>query len=179
MALKSAIFKAQLNIADMDRHVYGDFPLTIAQHPSETGQRMMLRLVAFALHADEQLTFGRGISTDDEPDVWQKTLSGEIELWIELGTPDVSRLRKACGRAREVILYGYGDRALPVWWEKNRGELARFTNLQVYSIDDETCQALGELAAPGMDLQCTIEDGEAWLSNAQERVHIVPLGLGA
>lgn len=174
MALKSTIYKAQLNVADMDRHVYGDFPLTLARHPSETDERMMLRLLAFALHADEQLEFGRGISTDDEPDLWRKSLSGEIEQWIELGTPDASRLRKACGRAGQVLLYGYGDRALPVWWGKNKQELARFSNLQVYSITDETCQALGEMAAQTMDLQCSIEDGEAWLSDSLRRVHIAP-----
>ena len=94
MALKSTIFKMDLNVADLDRQVYGDFPLTLARHPSETDERMMLRVLAFALHAGDQLTFGRGISTDDEPDLWQKDLTGTIELWVDLGAPDPDRLRK-------------------------------------------------------------------------------------
>src|SRR6056297_2009370 len=108
MALKATIFKAALNIADMDRHYYGDHQLTLAQHPSETAERLMVRLLAFALNASETLTFTKGISTDDEPDLWQKSLSDDIELWIELGLPNESRLRKACGRAQRVIVYAYG-----------------------------------------------------------------------
>ena len=111
MALKSTIYKAKLNVTDMDRQVYQEFPLTIACHPSETEARMMLRILAFALHADERLEFGRGISTDSEPDLWQKSLSDDVELWIDLGTPDESRLRKASGRAERVKLFVYGDRS--------------------------------------------------------------------
>jgi uncharacterized protein YaeQ len=85
MAIKSSIYKAQLSVTDMDRHVYDAFSLTIACHPSETEARMMLRIVSFAMHADPQLVFGRGISTDNEPDLWQRSLSNDIELWIDLG----------------------------------------------------------------------------------------------
>ena len=113
MALKSTIFKVALNVADMVRHVYGDFSLTIARHPSETDERMMLRVIVFAPHAHERLEFGKGISTDDEPDLWLRTLSNEIDLWVELGTPNERRLRKACGRSAEVILYCYGGRNTP------------------------------------------------------------------
>jgi uncharacterized protein YaeQ len=174
MALKSTIFKAALNIADMDRQVYGDYPLTLARHPSETDERMMLRLLAFALHADAALTFGKGISTNDEPDLWRKDLSGDIELWIELGTPEPGRLRKACGRSQEVALYCYGGRGVEIWWEKNRAELARCKNLQVYNIDSAASQQLADMAATGMDIQCTIEGGEAWLSSGQHSVNIRP-----
>ena len=170
MALKSKIFKAALNVADMDRHVYGDFQLTIARHPSETDERMMLRVLAFALNAGEQLEFGRGISTNDEPDLWEKTLDGDIALWIELGTPDTSRLRKACGRAREVKLYCYGERSAAIWWQKSAADLQRFTNLQVVMIADEAVTGLATMARAGMDLQCTIEDGEAWMSDAEQRI---------
>ena len=167
MALKSTIFKAALNVADLDRHYYQDFNLTIARHPSETDERMMLRLVAFALHAHEHLEFGKGISTDDEPDLWQKSLSGDIELWIELGTPEESRLRKACGRADRVILYGYGGRSVPIWWEKNAAALRRKDNLQIFSVDADTSEQLAQLAAASMQLQCTIQDGEVMLTSTQ------------
>ena len=174
MALKSAVYKFDLNVADLDRQVYGDFPLTVARHPSETETRMMLRVLAFALNAAGDLEFGRGISTDDEPDLWRRSLTGEVELWIELGTPDPDRLRKACGRAREVVLYCYGDRATPVWLEKHARALARLDRLRVFQIDDVSAAALAGLAESGAQLQCTIESGEAWVSGAGGSVHVVP-----
>ncbi|OZG71786.1 hypothetical protein BTA51_19340 [Hahella sp. CCB-MM4] len=166
MALKSTIFKATLHIADMDRNVYGDFPLTVARHPSETDERMMLRLAVFALFADERLQFTKGLSTQDEPDLWTKSLSDEIELWIDLGLPEESRIRKACGRADQVVIVAYGDRATPVWWQKNQKDLVRFDNLRIYSIDQETLASMAVMAARTMDLQCTIQDGQLWLSDA-------------
>jgi uncharacterized protein YaeQ len=118
MALKATIFKAELSVADIDRGVYGDHTLTIARHPSETDERMMVRLLAFALHADERLEFGRGLSAEDEPDLVRRDLTGTLEQWIDVGLPDEREVRKACGRAREVIVYAYGGRAVPLWWDK-------------------------------------------------------------
>ncbi|EAW41438.1 hypothetical protein MGP2080_01901 [marine gamma proteobacterium HTCC2080] len=158
MAIKSSIYKAKLNVTDMDRHVYQEYPLTIACHPSETEARMMLRVVAFALHAHERLEFGRGISTDNEPDLWQKSLSDDIELWIDLGTPDESRIRKASGRAHRVVLYVYGDRSVPVWWAKQATLLARFSNLRVVQISDQSLSTLSAFAGPNMSLQSVMED---------------------
>src|SRR5258708_39391271 len=107
MALKATIFKAELHIADMERGYYQDHSLTVARHPSETDERMMVRLLAFALNADATLAFGAGLSTDDEPDLWRKDLTGSIETWIDVGLPDEKRIRKACGRAAEVLVYSY------------------------------------------------------------------------
>lgn len=177
MALKSTVYRFDLNVADLDRQVYGDFPLTLARHPSETEARMMLRLLAFALHASRDLEFGRGISTDDEPDLWRKDLTGEVELWIELGTPDPERLRKACGRAGEVVLYCYGDRAAPVWWDKHEGALQRFDKLRIFQVDDASCDALAELVRGGQPIQCTIEGGEAWVSSGETNLHVAPHSL--
>lgn len=174
MALKSTIFKLDLNVADLDRQFYADFPLTLARHPSETDERMMLRVLAFALHASETLEFGRGISTDDEPDLWQKDLTGCIETWIELGTPDPDRLRKACSRSRRVILYAYGDRAAPVWWQKHGPSLARFRHLEVWQIPDSSARALAAMARSGLALQCTLSGGEVWLTGAGEAVTVQP-----
>lgn len=177
MALKATIFKATLNIADMDRHYYADHQLTVAQHPSETEERLMVRLLAFALNASETLAFTKGISTDDEPDLWQKSLSDDIELWIELGLPDESRLRKACGRADQVILYTYGGRAVPLWWEKVQNKVSRFDNLTIVDLPPEETAALGKMADRNMSLQFTVQDGEVGVGNESDRITITPSTL--
>ena len=150
----------------MDRNVYADFNLTLARHPSETDERMMLRLLAFVLHAHEYLEFGRGISTEDEPDLWLKSLSGDIEIWIELGTPTGKRLRKACGRAKEVVLYCYGGRSVPIWWEKHKARLQRLDNLSVYLVPVESSSSLAALASTNMTLQWSVQDAELAVSTA-------------
>jgi len=174
MALKATVFKATLNIADMDRHYYADHHLTIARHPSETDERMMIRLLAFVFHADEHLEFTRGLSTDDEPELWQKSLSGEIELWIELGLPDESRLRKACNRARQVVLYTYGGRAASLWWEKHHNKLTRSNNLTVIDLPQDSTEALAALAERTMNLQCTIQDGDVGIGDANSLINLTP-----
>ncbi|HKK22067.1 MAG TPA: YaeQ family protein, partial [Pseudohaliea sp.] len=136
MALKATVARLTLQLADLDRQLYRDFPLTLARHPSETEARMMLRVLVFAFHADEKLEFGRGISTDDEPDLWLRNLDGTIDRWVELGTPEPERLKKACGRAERVLLYSYGDRAVPVWWSRHGPALERLRRLTVWQVPD-------------------------------------------
>ena len=148
MALKATIFKAQLGIADMDRPYYGDHAVTVARHPSETDERMLVRLIAFALHADDALAFGKGLSVDDEPDLWRRDLTGAIELWIDVGLPDEKRIRKACGRAAEVYVYSYGARGADLWWTQNAGALERLRNLTVIGLRYESSAALAQLADP-------------------------------
>ncbi|MCL2656246.1 MAG: YaeQ family protein [Betaproteobacteria bacterium] len=175
MALKSTIFKATLQISDLDRHYYAEHALTIARHPSETDERMMVRLAAFALNASERLEFGKGLSTDDEPDLWQRDLTGAIETWIEVGLPDERRLRKASGRAAAVKLYAYGGRAAEVWWDNNARELNKLDKLSAFFLDAETTSALTALAERTMQLQAMLQDGELWLSAADGRaVKIAP-----
>lgn len=170
MALKATIFKADLNISDMDRGYYASHALTIARHPSENDERMMLRIAAFALHADEQLSFTKGLCADDEPEVWRKNYADEIELWIDLGEPDEKRLRKACGRADQVWLYCYGGRASEIWWQGMQGKASRFSNLTVVSIPPDTLQQLTTLTERSMQLQATIQDGQMWLSSGERSV---------
>lgn len=160
MAPKSTVYKAELQLSDMDRQYYATHALTLAQHPSETDERLMVRLLAFALHADDALEFGRGLSSEDEPDLWRRSLSGEIELWIDLGQPDASRIRKACGRAREVVVVNYGGRSADIWWEKNHAALSRIGNLTVLDIGGATVAALGALARRTMRLQAMVQDGQ-------------------
>jgi uncharacterized protein YaeQ len=174
MALKATIYKAELQISDMDRQYYAEHELTLALHPSETEERMMVRLLAFALHAHERLEFGRGLSTDDEPDLWRKSLTGEIEQWIEVGQPDEQRIRKACGRARQVIVITYSGRAADTWWEKIADSLARAKNLTVINIPAATAQALAALADRNMQLQCLIQDGQAQWMSARASLSVEP-----
>lgn len=171
MALKATIFKADLQIADMDRHYYADHALTIARHPSETDERMMVRLLAFALHAHEALSFGKGLSTDDEPDLWQKDLTGAIDLWIEVGQPDEKRLLKACGRAVQVVVYSYNS-ASHIWWNQTAGKVERARNLRVLKLSADASAALGRLAQRTMQLQCTIQDGQVWMSSGDQSVQL-------
>jgi uncharacterized protein YaeQ len=163
MAANATVFRAELQVSDMDRNYYATHALTLARHPSETDERLMVRLLAFALHADERLEFARGAASDDEPDLWLRSRSGEIELWIDVGQPDESRVRKACGRAGEVVVLNYHGRSADLWWEKVRPALSRFGNLTVIDIDAATMAELAALTDRGMRLQCMIQDGQAEL----------------
>lgn len=172
MALKATIFKAELVISDMDRNYYHTHVLTLARHPSETDERMMVRLLAFALHANEALQFTKGLSTDDEPDLWQKDLGGDIELWIDLGQPEEKRIRKACARASSVVIYCYSGNAADIWWQQNQHKLERFDNLEVIAISADTSAQLASLSQRSMRLQCTIQDGGVWLGDDKQTVEV-------
>lgn len=172
MASNAIIYKAAIEISDMDRHYYQNHTVTLARHPSETDERMMVRLLAFALHAHEELSFGRGVGTEGEPALWQKDLTGAIDLWIEVGQPDEKLLRQACGRARQVVVYSYGGRSADLWWEKNSATLERLNNLAVTNLPLNGCRALAQLAQPSMTLPCTIQEGQIWMGEGDGTVHI-------
>jgi uncharacterized protein YaeQ len=156
----------------MDRGYYGDHNLTIARHPSETDERMMARVLAFALHAGERLSFTKGLSADDEPDLWQKSLTGEVEVWVDVGLPDERRLRKACRKAKQVYVYAYGGRGVTSWWQKLAAPARELDNLQVLNLPFEASQALAELAARTMVLQCTVQEGQVWFGTGDKSVFI-------
>jgi uncharacterized protein YaeQ len=171
MALKSTIYKVDLQVADMDRHHYADYPLTIACHPSETAERMMVRVVAFALNAHHRLAFGRGLSDVEEPDLIRRDLTGSIEQWIEVGQPDERAILKACGKSGEVLVYAYAP-ATPVWWRQIGPKLARARNLKVWAIDPEAARELARLTERTMRLQCTIQDAEVWVRDEDSQVQV-------
>ena len=177
MAIKATVYKAQLQIADMERHYYQDHALTLAQHPSETDERLMVRLLAFSLHADEALEFGQGMTDDEEADLWRKDLTGAIELWIDVGLPDERLIRKACGRADQVVVYAYGGRTADMWFDQNRALLNRQKNLTIIQLPAENTQALAKMIQRTMSLQCTIQDGQVWLSNGDSSVQIERIPL--
>jgi uncharacterized protein YaeQ len=182
MALKSTIFKAQLQLADIDHGHYADHALTLARHPSETDERMMVRLAAYALHAhavqalcqgDGTLAFGAGLSDPDDPDLHLTDYTGRKRLWIEVGQPDDKPLARACSRADAVLVYAFSP-AAEVWWRGIESRLARLPRLQVWRLPSEATQALAALAARSMQLQATLMEGVLTLADATHDVALEP-----
>ncbi len=174
MALTATIRKAELQISDMDRGYYATHNLTLAQHPSETDERLMVRLLAFALNAGDRLGFGRGLSTEDEPVLWEHDYTGDILQWIDLGRPDESRLRKASNRSRQVQGVNYGGNASEIWWGKQGKGLARFDNLSVVDLDGAFVELWGQQIQRAMRWSVLIQDGEVQLLNDQMQLDVIP-----
>lgn len=184
MALNSTIYKIQIQLSDLDNNVYGQYPLTIAKHPSETEERLMVRLVAFALYAHRQsisvqttdaLSFARGLSEDNEPDLWQKDLTGVINLWIDVGLPNEKEVRKACGRAKGVVVVLYGGRMAQMWWENNQKYFEKCPNLSIINMPDT--KALAKLAQRNLELGITVQDGHLLISDDADCLELKPIIL--
>ncbi len=180
MALKSTIFKASLAVADIDHNYYADHALTLARHPSENDERMMVRLIALALNAyklqsvcdgDGVLGFGAGLSNPDDPDVSLRDFTGRTRVWIEVGQPEEKPLQKACGKADEVLLYCFSH-AAGIWWKGIETKLVRLQNLSVWRIPSETSQAVATLAQRSMQLQATIQEGALMLGDGKNSIDI-------
>lgn len=173
MALKATIYKASLQISDLERGYYATHALTLARHPSETDERMMVRMLGFALYAGEGMAFGKGLCVDDEPDVWLRDLTGAVQLWLDVGQPDEKWVRKACGRSDRVVILCYG-RASDIWWQGVRDKLLKLDKLTVWQLAPEATAALAQLTARTMNLSCTVQDGQVWFSNGEASVLIEP-----
>jgi uncharacterized protein YaeQ len=174
MALKSTVCKVELAIADIERGYYHDHALTLARHPSETDERMMVRVLAFALFAHEALQFGRGLAAEDEPDLVRSDLTGSILHWIDVGLPDERDVRKACGRADQVDVLAYGGRAAELWWQGVHARLERQDRLAVHEVPQDASRALAQLAARSMRLQATLQEGSILITDG---THSVPVEL--
>lgn len=175
MAQKSTVYKVELSVSDMDRHYYETHKLTVAKHPSETDERLMVRILAFALNAHEHLEMTKGLSTDDEPDIWQKSLSGMLELSVLLGLPSEKVVRQTCGKADKVIVYTYGGRTAEIWWDKTKNSTTRFGNLQVINFSGNDTDAMAKLAGRAMKLQVNIQDGDVMVSIDGTIVNLTPV----
>ncbi|MDB4122731.1 YaeQ family protein [Octadecabacter sp.] len=175
MAQKATIYKVELSVSDMDRHYYETHKLTVAKHPSETDERLMVRLLAFALNAHEHLEMTKGLSTDDEPDIWQKSLSDELELWVALGLPSEKVVRQSSGKSDKVIVYSYGGRTADMWWDKIKNSTTRFHNLQVMNFAEQETRDLAQLANRSMKLQVNIQDSEVMVSVDDAIVYVTPI----
>ena len=174
MALRATVFKADLQVADLDRGHFADYALTLARHPSETDERMMVRLLAFALHASATLAFGPGLSTEDEPDLKDVDATGGIERWIDVGLPDDKTIRRACNRSRHVVVVAYGGRAAEAWWRQTADKVADQKKLRVLLLGPEEGRSLAAFAQRGMSLRCTIQDGVVWLDSDDRHAELAP-----
>lgn len=172
MALKATIFKVDLSITDMDRHYYADHQLTIARHPSESDKRMMLRILAFAFNAHEHLSFTKGLSEVDDPDLWQVNYSDVIELWIELGQPSEQRVKKGCNQSQQMRIYSYQNGMFDNWWKKDQNNLNARKNLEIFTVDETVMETLAGLVTRQMQIQCTIQDGQAWFNLGTESIEV-------
>ncbi|MDP3524480.1 MAG: YaeQ family protein [Hoeflea sp.] len=175
MAQNATIYKVELSVSDMDRHYYDTHKLTVAKHPSETDERLMVRILAFALNAHEHLEMTKGLSTDDEPDIWQKSLTGELDVWVALGLPSEKLMRQSCGKAKNVIVYPYGGRTAEMWWDKMKTSVSRFENLQVTNFSEKDTGGMAKLASRVMKLQVNIQDGDVMVSVGDSIVYVTPL----
>lgn len=175
MAQNATIYKVELSVANMDRHYYETHKLTVAKHPSETDERLMVRILAFALNAHENLEMTKGISTEDEPDIWQKSLSGELELWVALGQPSEKIIRQSCSKSSQVVVYSYGGRASEIWWDKVKDSTHRFDNLQIVNLPEQGTRDLAKLANRSMKVQVNIQDGEVMVSLGDSMLYLAPI----
>ena len=176
MAIKATIYKASVQFADLDRNFYSDHSLTMARHPSETDERMMIRLLAYVLNVPPNndlgmLEFGKDMWDPDEPCLIQTDLTGLTEHWIDVGQPDEKRVLRACGRAKRVTIYSFGT-TTTAWWGKALPKLARTSNLTVWQIPAEQSEKLATLAERGMSLQITIQDGMMYVEAGGQSVEI-------
>jgi uncharacterized protein YaeQ len=175
MAIKSTIYKVELQVSDMDRNYYQQHNLTIAKHPSETDERVMVRLISFAMYANESLIFGKGLSDEEEPDLWQKDLTGAIELWMDVGLPTEKDIRKAAGRAKQVVVVLYGGRVTDMWWAANSKALLKTNNLTVINLPET--KELANIASRSFNISCTIQDGHIMVGHDGGSLDISPATL--
>ena len=172
MALSATLHKVRLNISDLHRHYYQEHSLTVAQHPSETDTRLMVRLLAFIRHADDDLSFTKGLSTDDEPELWLKSDDGRILSWIELGEPSVKRIKQALSKAEQVMVYSYGGRSAELWWEKHKSELTSLPRLAIYHLSDPQPAALARLCQRSIDLFATVQESDVQLTDGENSLDL-------
>jgi len=181
MAIKATIYKATLQLADMDRGLYGDHSVTLARHPSETDERMLIRLLAFALNVPDNdthgpLEFAKDMWNADEPALWQKDLTGQIEHWIDVGQPDEKRLLRAATQARRASAYSFST-STGTWWSGIATKVTRARNLTIWQVPAEQSQALAALAQRTMTLQVTVQDGATWVGDGSRSIEVTPVRL--
>ena len=173
MAQNATLHNVAVSIADMDQHYYADHALTVVQHPSEQYERMMLRVIAFIFHAQQDPSFTRGLSEENEPELWKIELDERVSLWVDIGLPDAKRLQKAAKRCPEVAVYHYQSQGADKWWEQNKRALAVHNNLSVFAINPEAGDLLASLVERRMAISVTVQDGEMLLSVGDQSIPVI------
>lgn len=174
MALSSTIYRVELQVSDLNRSYYNTHSLTVAQHPSETPERMLVRILVFAINANEQLEFTKGLSTAEEPDLWEKDQTATITHWIELGQPSMKRLNQACNRCPRVSVYTFAENRARMWWQQNRNDLSRQDRLRIIHLPAEQLDQLVPTLTRSLSLQCTLQDELIWFGNSQISLEFRP-----
>lgn len=170
MALKPTIFKFRIALTDMNRDYYDSLNLTVAQHPSETTQRMMARICGYCLSAQADLTLTKGLSTIEEPDIWLKSLDGQILDWIDIGEPDPERIKKASRISKRVSIYTFNTKS-NIWWEQNRAKLQKFEPV-VIQLDNEGIEAMSALVARTMELSVMISGNSLYINSESSSAEV-------
>lgn len=174
MALKATIHKAHLRISNLDGNTYHDLQVTVAQHPSETEERVLVRLLAFIFHADPQLQFTKGLCVDEEPDLWQHSLDSEILLWIDVGLPSLKHLQKACQQSQKVLVYTYGGGRAEQWLKRQEAPLQAYSNLKISNFSPDSLEQCLPLLSRKMEWDCTIQENQLWLNSGADSVSLEP-----
>ena len=170
MALKPTILKLKIMLSDLDRNLFETLNLTVAQHPSETSERMMVRVLAFCINSQEQLEFGKGLSDADEPDIWAKTLDGRISLWIDVGEPAYDRIKKASSISDSVKIYSFNSKS-DAWWSAEKASFAK-SKAEVFQVDWQQTKQLAKLVERNMDFTVTITEGSAYFASEEAECEI-------
>ena len=163
MAQPSTIYRAGIQLSDIDRGLYESLQITVARHPSETEERLLARILAYALYYEPELTFTKGVGAGDEPDLWSKGPDGRVRCWIEVGLPDAERLVKASRHSEQVVLCAFGS-ALTVWEKQNLPKLAGISNLTVISLDQAFLKRLSERLQRTISWSLTVTEGSLYLA---------------
>ncbi len=174
--MKPTIIKAELQISDMNRHYYEQHSLTMAQHLDESNLHLMGRLIAFALFAEENLEFSKGFFELSEPAIWKKSYSNDLELWIDLGTPEEKRIKKACSLADRVVLFSFSDKS-EKWWSQIETKLSRLQNLTVFTLPEAKVEELANLLERTMQVAVTIDGNQVWITIGEVMVELEPTFL--
>jgi uncharacterized protein YaeQ len=173
MARGASIHRAQIELSHVDRGVYETLQLTVARHPSETLDRMVMRILAFGLRYAEDLAFGRGVSATDEPDLWRREGDGRVIEWIDVGRPDAKRLIQASRKSTRCQLFVFGDRGRR--WRKAQLETMKApANLGVAYIDDGFVASLAATADRQIAWAMTVFESAIYLTTGDTSFETTP-----
>jgi uncharacterized protein YaeQ len=170
VATKPTIYKLRIALSDLERNYYDTLNLTIALHPSETPERMMARVMAYCINAQEGLSFAKGLSDVDEPDIWIRTMDQQTSLWIDVGEPSHDRIKKASRQAKQVRVYSFNSKS-DVWWDQGKSKFGML-KADIFRLNQSEIEALTKLLSRTMDLSVTITGQSAYVAGDNGEVEV-------